>query len=240
MKFLIDFFPVILFLIAYKFTNIYTATLVIIIASMVQVAAYWLVTRRFEKMHLVSLALFIVLGGLTLYLRDKRFIMWKPTIVNWLFAGGFALSPLFMGGKPLIQSMLSGQINLPNIAWKKLNWAWIVFFIVSGLINLYFAQRYIVAQNALTQAAPAITSEQLADLDCETGFTDEAVPLCETARQKEKTWVSVKVFGLMGLTVLFIIGQTIFLMRYMEQDDPDPDNPSTDRESSSNSADSQT
>ena len=218
MKFLIDFFPVVLFLIAYKFTNIYTATMVIIVAAFIQVAGYWLVTRRVEKMHLISLALFIVLGGLTLYLRDKRFIMWKPTIVNWLFAAAFVGSA-YIGGKPLIQRMLSGQLDLPDIAWKKLNWAWVGFFIVSGLINLYFAQRYIVAQDALVQVAPKTTDEQLADLDCSTGFSTAAIPLCETASAKEKTWVGVKVFGLMGLTILFIIAQTIFLMRYMEKDD---------------------
>ena len=218
MKFLIDFFPVVLFLIAYKFTNIYTATMVIIVAAFIQVAGYWLVTRRVEKMHLISLALFIVLGGLTLYLRDKRFIMWKPTIVNWLFAAAFVGSA-YIGGKPLIQRMLSGQLDLPDIAWKKLNWAWVGFFIVSGLINLYFAQRYIVAQDALVQVAPETTDEQLADLDCSTGFSTAAIPLCETASAKEKPWVGVKVFGLMGLTILFIIAQTIFLMRYMEKDD---------------------
>ena len=229
MKLLIDFFPVVLFLIAYKFTNIYTATIVIIAASFVQVAGYWLVTRRVEKMHLISLALFVVLGGLTIYLRDKRFIMWKPTIINWLFAAAFAVSA-YIGGKPLIQRMLSGQLALPDVAWKKLNWAWIGFFIVSGLINLYFAQRYIVAQDALTSAAPETSDEQLADLDCSTGFSTAALPLCETARAKEKTWVTVKVFGLMGLTILFIIGQTIFLMPYMEKDDENP--PGTENQDS--------
>jgi len=204
MKLLIDFFPVVLFLIAYKFTNIYTATMVIIAASFVQITGYWLAT-----------------SGLTLYLRDKRFIMWKPTIINWLFAAAFVVSA-YIGGKPLIQRMLSGQLQLPDIAWKKLNWAWVGFFIVSGLVNLYFAQRYIVAQDALIAAAPDTSDEQLADLDCSTGFSAVALPLCETASAKEKTWVSVKVFGLMGLTILFIIGQTVFLMRYMEKDDENP------------------
>ncbi len=221
MKFLIDFFPVVLFLIAYKFTNIYTATMVIIAASFVQIAGYWLATRRVEKMHLISLVLIVLLGGLTLYLRDKRFIMWKPTIINWLFAAAFVVSA-YIGGKPLIQRMLSGQLQMPDIAWKKLNWAWVGFFIFSGLVNLYFAQRYIVAQDALIAAAPDTSDEQLADLDCSTGFSTVALPLCETASAKEKTWVSVKVFGLMGLTILFIIGQTVFLMRYMEKDDENP------------------
>ena len=223
MKFLFDFFPLALFLIVYKFGDIYTATMVIIAASFVQVGVHWLIHRRFEKMHLVSLALFIVLGGMTLYLRDKRFIMWKPTIVNWLFAAAFIVTA-FIGEKPLIQRMLGGQMKMADAIWRKLNVGWVIFFIVSGLVNLYFAQLYITAQDQLVAAAPSLTSEQLADLDCENLFTGEIRPLCDAASDREKTWVTVKVFGLMGLTILFIIGQSIFLMRHIESDDdPAPD-----------------
>lgn len=222
MKFLFDFFPLALFLAVYKFADIYTATMVIIAASFVQVAVHWLIHRRFEKMHLVSLALFIVLGGMTLYLRDKRFIMWKPTIVNWLFAAAF-IATAFVGKQPLIQRMLASQIKMPDKIWRQLNIGWIAFFIFSGLINLYFAQRYITAQDALVAAAPAVTPDQLADLDCATQFNGDTLPLCQTASQREKTWVSVKVFGLMGLTILFIIGQSLFLMRHIQTDEEPED-----------------
>lgn len=228
MKFLFDFFPLALFLIVYKFGDIYTATMVIIAASFVQVGVHWLIHRRFEKMHLVSLALFVVLGGMTLYLRDKRFIMWKPTIVNWLFAAAF-IATAFIGEKPIIQRMFGGQMKMADAIWRKLNVGWIIFFIISGLVNLYFAQSYITAQNELVAAAPSLTSDQLADLDCQTLFTGEIRPLCQTASDREKTWVTVKVFGLMGLTILFIIGQSIFLMRHIESDDePSSDEKSTE------------
>ena len=221
MKFVFDFFPLALFLIVYKFADIYVATMVIIAASFVQVAVHWLIHRRFEKMHLVSLALFIVLGGMTLYLRDKRFIMWKPTIVNWLFAAAF-IATAFIGKQPLIQRMLGGQMKMPDNIWRQLNIGWVLFFVFSGLVNLYFAQRYITAQNALVAVAPAVTPGELADLDCEAQFNDDAVPLCQTASEREKTWVSVKVFGLMGLTILFIIGQSLFLMRHIQtEEDPE-------------------
>ncbi|OED42376.1 hypothetical protein AB833_06945 [Chromatiales bacterium (ex Bugula neritina AB1)] len=223
MKFLFDLFPLALFLIAYKFSDIYTATLVIIVASVAQVATYWIIHRRFEKMHLVSLALFIVLGGLTLYLRDKRFIMWKPTIVNWLFAAAFAGTAL-LSEKSLIQRMLDGQITMAESVWRKLSNAWVLFFIIAGFVNLYFAQAYISAQNELTAAVPSISTEQLADLDCSTGFSDPVKPLCESASAREKTWVTVKVFGLMGLTLIFVIGQGIFLIRHVEvEEEPSPE-----------------
>lgn len=231
MKLLFDFFPLALFLIVYKFSDIYMATMVIIVASVVQVGVHWLIHRRFEKMHLVSLALFIVLGGMTLYLRDKRFIMWKPTIVNWLFAAAFLVTGFIGQKKSLIERMLGGQMSLPSFAWQRLNMAWILFFIVSGLINLFFAQQYISAQDALVSAVPTVNSDQLANLDCAKEFATEHQALCQEAADREKTWVTVKVFGLMALTILFIIGQSIYLMRHLkdtDQENPDTPNQSTD------------
>ena len=99
MKLLYDFFPIILFFIAFKLDGIYTATAVAIAASIVQLGLFWIKHRRFEKMHVVSAVLIVTLGGLTIVLQDKAFIMWKPTLINWLFAVVFAGSTL-IGGPP--------------------------------------------------------------------------------------------------------------------------------------------
>ena len=63
MKLLYDFFPILLFFIAYKLYGIYAATVVAIVASFIQVGGYWLKHRRFENMHLVTLGMIVVLGG---------------------------------------------------------------------------------------------------------------------------------------------------------------------------------
>lgn len=223
MKLLFDFFPLALFLIIYKLSDIYMATMVIIAASIVQVGVHWLIHRRFEKMHLVSLGLFIVLGGMTLYLRDKRFIMWKPTIVNWLFAAAFLVTGLVGQKKTLIERMLGSQMELATDVWKKLNLGWIVFFIISGLINLYFAQQYITAQNALVAAVPTVNADHLANLDCSADFATSQQALCQEASDREKTWVTVKVFGLMALTIVFIIAQSLYLMRHLKDTEPQAD-----------------
>src|SRR5512134_2857315 len=108
MQLLFDFLPVIAFFVAYKLANIYVATLVIIVATVLQVSIHWLRTRRVNPMHLVSAGLVLVFGGLTLAIRDAVFIMWKPTVVNWLFAAAFLVSllPRF-GGRPLVQRLMT-------------------------------------------------------------------------------------------------------------------------------------
>ena len=141
MKFLFDLFPIILFFIAYKMYDIYVATAVAIASAFVQTGLFWLKNRRFEKMHLITLGILILFGGLTLALRDPVFIKWKPTVVNWLFAAAFMGSRLF-SKTTLIERMMGHAISVPTPIWNRLNWAWILFFIFIGIVNLYVAFNY--------------------------------------------------------------------------------------------------
>jgi intracellular septation protein len=136
MKFLFDFFPILLFFIAYKTHGIYAATAVAIVASFVQVAIYWFQHRRFETTHLVTLALIAVFGGLTLALQDETFIKWKPTVINWLFGVVF-LASQYIGQKTIVERMMGATISLPAFVWPRLNLAWALFFIALGFANLY-------------------------------------------------------------------------------------------------------
>ncbi|MBL4851623.1 MAG: septation protein A [Gammaproteobacteria bacterium] len=172
MKLLLDFFPIILFFIAAKVYDIYVATAVAIVASVLQVAYLWFRHGRVEKMHLITLAAIVLLGGTTLLLQDDMFIKWKPSVVNWLFALVFVGSQ-FIGKKPIIQRMMGNNFTLPTIMWTKLNLMWAGFFIFLGLANIYVAYNF--------------------DTD---------------------TWVNFKLFGMLGLTLLFIIVQTVYISRH--------------------------
>jgi len=141
MKFLFDLFPILLFFLAYKLYDIYVATAVAIGAAFLQTGLYWLKHRKFETMHLVTLGILVLFGGLTLALHDPLFIKWKPTVVNWLFAVVF-LGSRFIGQRTLVERMMSHAISAPAAVWLKLNWAWTVFFIVIGLMNLFVAYNY--------------------------------------------------------------------------------------------------
>jgi intracellular septation protein len=140
MQLLFDFLPVIAFFVAYKLADIYVATLVIIVATVVQVSIYWLRTRRINPMHLVSAGLVLVFGSLTLAVHDPVFIMWKPTIVNWLFAAAFVASQWRMfGGRPLVQRLMTSadaKLNLEPALWRRLNLVWVGFFVLMGAANV--------------------------------------------------------------------------------------------------------
>lgn len=141
MKLLYDFFPILLFFIAYKLYGIYAATAVAIVASFVQVGMFWVKHRRFENMHLVTLAVIAVFGGATLLLENEIFIKWKPTVVNWLFALVF-LGSQFIGRKTLVERIMSANITLPATVWGRLNLSWVAFFVTLGLANLYVVYHF--------------------------------------------------------------------------------------------------
>lgn len=137
-KFLFDLFPLILFFLAFKFSDIFTATAVAIAAGIGQII--WLKARgkAIEAMHWINLTIIVVFGGATLLLHDDTFIKWKPTVLYWLFAG-ILLGGKLLFGRNLIQKVMGAQIALPGPVWNKLNLSWALFFIVSGALNLYVA-----------------------------------------------------------------------------------------------------
>ena len=196
MKLLIDFLPIVIFFMVYKMAPqfieaispalngeqiqilsdmpaIIIATAVLIPATMLQILYTKITTGKVETMHLVTLALVVIMGGATVILQDKTFIQWKPSVVNWLFAAAF-LGSRFIGKKTILERMMGQNLNLPAVAWQKLNYAWVAFFTFSGIANLYVAYNF-----------------------------------------SEDIWVNFKLFGLLGLTIVFIIAQSFYLYQFM-------------------------
>lgn len=141
MKLLVDFFPILLFFIGYKFFGIYQATMIAIVASFVQIIFYRLKYQRFETMHVISFISIVVLGSATLFFHNPVFIKWKPTGIYWITALVFLGSSLLQS-KPLIQKMMEANVVLPANIWLRLNYAWALFFLIMGAINLYVAYYY--------------------------------------------------------------------------------------------------
>ena len=140
-KFLFDMFPVILFFIAFKFFGIFTATAVTIGATVAQIIYSKIRHGKVEKMLLVSGGIIGVLGGITLLLHDETYIMWKPTVLYWVIAATLLISNLFFK-KNFIKQMMGHMIEAPTPIWNKLNFAWIIFLVSLGFLNLYVAFHY--------------------------------------------------------------------------------------------------
>jgi len=137
-KFLFDLFPLILFFLAFRFTDIYTATAVAMIAGIGQILWLRIRGRRIEGMHWINLAVILIFGGATLLFHNDAFIKWKPTVLYWLF-GTVLLGGKYLFGRNLIQKAMGAQIDLPDAVWGRLNLSWVLFFAACGALNLYVA-----------------------------------------------------------------------------------------------------
>jgi len=165
MKLLLDFLPLLLFFATFKFADLHKdwaaafatdhfgflvsggvvgveegpvllATLVVIAATLIQVATLKLMRKRIDLMLWVTLALVVVLGGATIWFHDKTFIKWKPSLAFWTMGIGFWVSHTFFR-KNLVKDMIGGELALPDAVWQRLNYAWMAFFIGLGLVNVY-------------------------------------------------------------------------------------------------------
>lgn len=141
MKLLFDFFPILLFFVCYKFLGIYPATAVAMVASVLQVVIHRLKHQRYEKLHLISMGLILVLGGATLFFHNILFIKWKPTAIYWLSSVIF-FGSAFIGEKTVIQKMMDKNVQLPKLMWRRLNFAWSGYFLLMGTLNIYIAYRF--------------------------------------------------------------------------------------------------
>jgi intracellular septation protein len=191
MQQLIELIPIVLFFLAYSaqgttvdllgwsvsFNGIYTATAVLMIATTLQVALTWLITRRVEKRLLLMFIVVMATGGLTLALHNKIFIQWKPTLFNGALAIAFIIAPLLGNRKTLLERTLGQQLSLPAVAWQRLNYLWIGNFILAGSANLFVAYQY-----------------------------------------SEATWVSYKLWSMIGFTLTLSILTALIIAPHIKDD----------------------
>ncbi|MEI8633393.1 septation protein A [Vibrio sp. PP-XX7] len=138
MKQLIDFIPLIVFFVLYKFYDIYIATGALIIASALQIIVTYFLFKKLEKIQLITFVLVAVFGGMTIFLHDANFIKWKVTVIYLIFAIGLAVSHML--GKSAIKSMLGKELQLP-ITYGPESTGPGSSFTACAIINVYVAFR---------------------------------------------------------------------------------------------------
>ena len=159
------------------------ATVVVIVATLLQIALLLARGKKIDTMLWVSLVLVVVLGGATVWFHNEAFIKWKPTVLYWAMGLGlWGSAALF--GKNLPRQMMGEQLRVPDLLWARVNWAWVAFFVMMGVLNRYVATQY---------------------------STD--------------TWVNFKLFGSMGLMIVFMLAQGLYLSRYAAPDEADSQPP---------------
>lgn len=169
MQLLLDYIPIVVFILAYFYKDIFFATMVLMGVMPVVLLVQWLTTKKLNRIYAASTALVLALGGFTIAFRNPTFLYWKPTVLNWAIALVF-LGSQWIGKKTIVERMLGSAAELSSEQWVRLNQIWVVFFVFVGAVNLYVAYTF-----------------------------------------SEAFWVKFKLFGMLGITLVFVIIQSVWL-----------------------------
>jgi intracellular septation protein len=169
MQLLVDYIPIVAFILAYFYKDIFFATGVLMAVMPIVLLLQWLMTKKVNKIYAASTVLVLVLGTATIVFRNPTFLYWKPTVLNWFIAAVF-LGSQWIGEKTVVERMLGNAAELAQPQWIRLNQIWVVFFIIVGGVNLYVAYNF-----------------------------------------TEAFWVKFKLFGMLGITLIFVLIQSVWL-----------------------------
>lgn len=180
MALVLEYLPIIAFFVFYKLADIYVATGVLMVGTVLQILGLKLLKEPVTNRHWIILAVVMVFGAVTLFLRDDWFIKLKVSVVY------IAIAALLLGGlvwkkRSPLQAMMGKDIKLPAHAWNKLTYAWIIFCAALAALNLYIAEYW-----------------------------------------SQEAWVNFKVFGILGITLVFTIGTGVYMYRHAEQEQQTP------------------
>ena len=218
MKFLLDFGPIVLFFIVYKYYGLYAAIYAMIASTFVQIMYSRVTTGKFVTSQVLTFALLVVFGGISIVLRDPAFVMWKVSVLYVIFAA-VLIGSNYIGSKTLLERMMGKELQLPRNTWVNLTWFWSLGFIIIAIINAFFVNTALSARNLFLNSGSIVDPKiDLKNFDCSQSPLED---LCLIAQSSEESWVNFKLFGTLGLTLVLIIITVLMLSKHIKEKQTD-------------------
>ena len=218
MKFLLDFGPIVLFFIVYKYYGLYAAIYAMIASTFVQIMYSRVTTGKFVTSQVLTFALLVVFGGISIVLRDPAFVMWKVSVLYVIFAA-VLIGSNYIGSKTLLERMMGKELQLPRNTWVNLTWFWSIGFIIIAIINAFFVNTALSARNLFLNSGSIVDPKiDLKNFDCTQSPLES---LCLIAQSSEESWVNFKLFGTLGLTLVLIIITVLMLSKHIKEKQTD-------------------
>lgn len=143
---LVDYGPLIVFLGVYKLYSpdepgpldeiaaVVRGTIAFMIAAVLALVFSKWKFGKISPMLMLSTALIVGFGALTIWLRDESFIQIKPTAIYIFF--GLVLIGGWFKGRAFLQTLLEAAFDgLDRDGWLKLSRNWGIFFLVLAALN---------------------------------------------------------------------------------------------------------
>lgn len=133
LKLFIEFGPLVVFLMTYKYSDIFFATMLMIATTTVCLILSYLIDRKISAPLLVSGGVLIISGLITVLSGDSTYIKMKPTIVYIIFAIVLYVGTLYKHS--FVKNVLGNVFEMEDQYWLKLSYRFTIFFIFMAIVN---------------------------------------------------------------------------------------------------------
>lgn len=128
------------FFIAYRLYGMIVATAVITSFAIADLIVVYYYEKVISKVSLITAGILLIMGALTLFTGDSRFIKMKPTLIYLIIA-----LVLFIGvwmNKGLLKVVLGKAILMEDAAWKIFSKRWAYFFVFLAILNEFIWRNF--------------------------------------------------------------------------------------------------
>src|SRR6476619_2061333 len=139
-KLVVEFGPLIVFLLTYKYSNIFLATALMLLVTIICLGVSYLIDKKISTLLLVSSLILLILGAITLFTGDSMYIKMKPTIAYLVLS-----SILYLGarkGKALIKNVLGEVLSMDHQSWIILSKRFAFYLLGMAILNEFIWRNF--------------------------------------------------------------------------------------------------
>lgn len=130
---LLEFGPVILFLVSHNYVSIYKSTIILMIATIMSTYATFILQKRIPYVALYVAFITILFGYLTFHFQLPKFIQMRDTLFD--VTSALVLLVGLRADKLVLKTAFGDIVPMPHSSWRFLSYLWTGFFIIIAVSN---------------------------------------------------------------------------------------------------------
>ncbi len=132
---LLDFGPVILFIVSYEIFHVYKAVFILMIATIISTFVTFKTQKRLPYVALYIALITLIFGYITIVHKNPDMIQIRDSLYDFTLALTLIFGLSFK--KFLLRFSFESVLPMSDNAWRKLTNAWIFYFLLAGSANEY-------------------------------------------------------------------------------------------------------
>lgn len=140
----LEFGPILIFLISFHYLHIYKATFILMIVTIVSTVVTYKIQKRLPYLALYVAFLTLIFGYMTITHKAPKFIQMRDTLYD--VTSALTLLIGLMINVSFLKLAFHSVLPMTNRAWNKMTYLWIAFFISIAITNEYIRRTMTLVQ----------------------------------------------------------------------------------------------